>query len=216
MPAAVDVAATTAALTDEVVQRLRHDAEFVALVAEKLGLVGRPELRTVRQLIENDEDYAVEFKSTARWDLHQGQPSKAMEDAIVKTVAGFLNSSGGTLLIGIGPNREVVGLGHDYPRVKPPNGDGFVNWLTTHLINALSHTPVTFTRARIESYEGQEICRVDVAASPAPVRAKTSKADLFFVRMNNTTRSLPDLEIDAYTHTHWHRSQEQLTSSAAP
>jgi len=215
VPGAVDVAATTAALTDEVVQRLRHDAEFVALVAEKLGLVGRPELRTVRQLIENDEDYAVEFKSTARWDLHEGQPSKAMEDAIVKTVAGFLNSDGGTLLIGIGPNREVVGLGHDYPRVKPPNGDGFVNWLTTHLINALSHTPVTFTRARIDSYEGQEICRVDVAASPAPVRAKTSKAELFFVRMNNTTRSLPDIEIDAYTHTHWPQSQEQLTSSAA-
>src|SRR3546814_4996348 len=97
-------------------------------------LTGKPELRTVDELIANDEDYAVEFKSTARWDLRESQPSKAIEDAIVKTVAGFLNTEGGTLLIGIGPDREAVGLDHDYARVKPANGDGFVNWLTTHLI----------------------------------------------------------------------------------
>lgn len=185
----------------------------MALVADKLGLVGKPELRTVTELVENDEDYAVEFKSTARWDLRENVPSKAMEDAIVKTVAGFLNSGGGTLLIGIGPHREVVGLSHDYARVKPANGDGFVNWLSTHLINALGHTPVTFTRARIDVHEGQEICRVDVAASHTPVRAKNSKADYFFVRMNNCTRSLPDVEIDAYTRSHWREGLGQPATS---
>jgi type I restriction enzyme, R subunit len=206
----VAIPTSAAELTEEVVERLRQDAEFVALVADKLGLVGKPELRPVRELIENDEHYAVEFKSTARWDLRENQPSKAaMEDAVVKTVAGFLNSDGGTLLIGIGPDRAVIGLGHDYPRVKPTNGDGFINWLTTHLINALGHTPVTFTRARIDSYEGQEICRVDVAASPAPVRAKTSKSDLFFVRMNNSTRALPQVEIEVYTRAHWPQIQGQ-------
>jgi len=212
---AVELPVTTATMTEEVVERLRHDAEFVALVAEKLGLVGKPELRTVQQLIENDEDYAVEFKSTARWDLREDQPSKAMEDAIVKTVAGFLNSEGGTLLIGIGPDRDVVGLDHDYARVKPANGDGFVNWLTTHLINAFGHTPVTFTRARIDSHDGKQICRVDVAASPAPVRAKTSKTVAFFVRMNNSTRALPDVEIDVYMHTHWPQHREQPSSSSS-
>ena len=140
---------TSAAIADEVVERIRADAEFAALVAEQLGLAGAAALRTIDELIDNDEDYAVEFKSTARWDLRESQPSKAMEDAVVKTVAGFLNTDGGTLLIGVGPDRSVIGLDHDYPRVKPPNGDGFVNWLTTHLINALGHAPVTRSRARI-------------------------------------------------------------------
>jgi len=195
---------TAAALTEEVVKQLRTDAEFVALVAEKLGLVGRPELRTIEELIDNDEDYAVEFKSTARWDLREGQLNKAMEDAIVKTVAAFLNTEGGTLLIGIGPNRSVIGLAHDYERVKPQNGDGFVNWLTTHLINTLGHTPVTRTRARITVHADHEICRVDVAASPTPVWARTSKDELlFFVRMNNSTRTLPPAEIEAYRAEHW-------------
>ncbi len=202
--ALAEVPGTAAALTEEVVEQLRHDAEFVALVAEKLGLVGRPELRTIDELIDNDEDYAVEFKSTARWDLREGQPSKAMEDAIVKTVAAFLNTDGGTLLIGIGPDRAVVGLGHDYERVNPRNGNGFVNWLTTHLINALGHTPVTRTRARIAVHAGHEICRVDVAASPASLWAKTSKGErVFFVRMNNSTRALPESDADVYRAEHW-------------
>ncbi|MCA9855949.1 MAG: HsdR family type I site-specific deoxyribonuclease [Dehalococcoidia bacterium] len=198
---------TAAALTDEVVEQLRTDAEFVALVAEKLGLTGKPELRTIEELIDNDEDYAVEFKSTARWDLREDQPSKLMEDAIVKTVAAFLNTDGGTLLIGIGPDRSVVGLAHDYERVKPNNGDGFVNWLTTHLINALGHTPVTRTRARIVVHADAEICRVDVAASPTPVRARTSKEELvFYVRLNNSTRALPEAEIEPYCAEHWSAS----------
>lgn len=90
-------------------------------------------------------------------------------------------------------------LDHDYERVHPKNGDGFVNWLTTHLINALGHTPVTRARARIAVRDGKELCRVDVAPGVAPVWAKTSKSEaLFFVRMNNSTRALPDDEIGTY------------------
>jgi type I restriction enzyme R subunit len=191
-------------ITEGVIERIRVDAEFASKVAEQLGVVGGAALRMVEELIENDEDFAVEFKSTARWDLREGQPSKAMEDAVVKTVAGFLNTDGGTVLIGVGPDHVTVGLGHDYSRVKPPNGDGFVNWLTTHLSNAVGHAAVMRTRARITVHDGQEICRVDVARSSRPVWAKTSKqARVFFVRMNNSTRALPEEELAGYLSDRW-------------
>jgi type I restriction enzyme R subunit len=191
-------------LTASVVERIRVDAEFASKVAEQLGVVGVAAFRTVAEIIDNDEDFGVEFKSTARWDLRAGGPNKAMEDAVVKTVAGFLNTDGGTLLIGVGPDREVVGLGHDYPRVKPPNGDGFVNWLTTHLTTAVGHAAVMRTRARIAVHDGHEICRLDVARSSRPIWAKTSKQDqVMFVRMNNSTRELPDDERERYIVDHW-------------
>jgi type I restriction enzyme R subunit len=191
-------------ITSAVVERIRVDAEFAALVAQQLGVAGGAALRTVAEIIENDENFAVEFKSTARWDLRENRPNKAIEDAVVKTVAGFLNTDGGTLLIGVGPDRQVVGLDHDYPRVQPPNGDGFVNWLTTHLTNAIGHAAVMRTRARITVHDGHEICRLDVGRSPKPVWAKTSKGDrVFFVRMNNSTRAMPDLELGAYLHERW-------------
>lgn len=127
-----------------------------------------------------------------------------MEDAVVKTVAGFLNSEGGTLLIGIGPDRRILGLDDDYQRVKPPNGDGFVNWLTTHLIRALDYTAISHVRARIVEHKGVEICRVDVGRSPRPLLAETStKENVFFVRLNNSTRALPDNEHQMYIAEHW-------------
>jgi type I restriction enzyme R subunit len=191
-------------ITQTVVERIRADAELASTLAQQLGIGGSAALRTVAEIIDNDEDFAVEFKSTARWDLREAQPSKIMEDAIVKTVAGFLNTDGGTLLIGVGPDRKVVGLDHDYPRVKPPNGDGFVNWLTTHLTTAVGHAAVMRSRARIAVHDGLEVCRLDVAPSTRPVWAKTSKADrVFFVRMNNSTRALPDTELDAYMADRW-------------
>ncbi|MFV0372743.1 helix-turn-helix domain-containing protein, partial [Microbacterium sp.] len=84
-----------------------------------------------------------------------------------KSVAAFLNTYGGTLLIGVGPDRSVIGLALDYALVRGANGDGFVNWLTTHLANAVGHAAVMRTRARIVVHDCAEICRVDVARSSA-------------------------------------------------
>ena len=190
-------------ITEGVIARIKTDAEFASLVAEQLGF-SSPAFRTVDELLKNDEDDTVEFKSTARWDLRENAPSRLVEDAVVKTVAGFLNTDGGTLLIGVGPDRDVLGLGADYQRVKPPNGDGFVNWLTTHLIAALDHTAASHVRARIVEHEGVEICRVDVGRSPRPLLASTStKQGVFFVRLNNSTRALPEPEQETYITEHW-------------
>ncbi len=113
-------------IADEGLEGIRRDAEFASLMAMKLGLLGGAALRSIQEIIDADEDYTGEFKSIARWDLREGQPSKAMEGAVVKPVASFLNADGGTLLIGIGPYREVLGLEHDYGLVRPRSGDGFV------------------------------------------------------------------------------------------
>jgi type I restriction enzyme, R subunit len=193
-----------ASITDSVVERIRTDAEFAARVADQLGLPGGAALRTVNEILAEDEDFTVEFKSTARWDLREAKPNKAMEDAVVKTIAGFLNTDGGTLLIGVDNSGTVLGLDHDYDRVQPKNGDGFVNWLTTHLINAFGHPPVTRVRARIVVHEGKQICRVDVARHSQPVWAKTSKAErVLFARFNNSTRQVPADEAEAYVSVRW-------------
>jgi type I restriction enzyme R subunit len=122
----------------------------------------------------------------------------------VKTAAAFLNTDGGTLLIGVGSDGTPVGLDLDYAQVKPSNGDGFVNWLTTHLINALGGAAVMRTRARIVHHGGFDLCRLDVGRSPKEVWAKTSKeAKVFFVRMNNSSRSLAGDELDDYVKHRW-------------
>jgi type I restriction enzyme R subunit len=204
-------------ITDSVVQRIRSDAEFAELIAKHLRGQAPTFARSIDELIENDEDDAVEFKSTARWDVREERRNPGLEDAIVKTVAAFLNGEGGTLLIGVGPGRAILGLQLDYAQVKPPNGDGFVNWLTTHLLNALGAAAVARTRARVIVHSGFELCRLDVAKSSRPVWAKTSKSDrTFFVRMNNSSRVMPDSELGAYLSDRWPGMRADQAGSGQP
>jgi type I restriction enzyme R subunit len=197
-------AASLDGITEAVVERIRSDAAFAELVAERLRGGTATYARSIKELIENDEDDSVEFKSTARWDLREQRRNRALEDAVVKTVAAFLNTEGGTLLIGVGPDGSLVGLAMDYEQVKPQNGDGFVNWLTTHLSNALGAAAVARTRARIVTHAGFDLCRLDVAKSSRPVWAEMSKADrVFYVRLNNSSRVMPTEELDAYFAERW-------------
>ncbi len=191
-------------VTSKVIDQIKSDAVFAEMVAEQLR--GDKAFFAVasEELIAEDESFAVEFKSTARWNLQENRKDKRMEDAVVKTIAGFLNTDGGTLFIGVDDARTPIGLEHDTAVVRPANADGFVNWLTTHLVSALRNTPVMRTRTRIEQVAGRQICRVDVARSSAPVTARMSdKNGVFWVRMNNSTRALPEIEIEDYVRERW-------------
>ena len=64
----------------------------------------------VRKLIEQGESDELEFKSTLRWNLKTNTPDKNVSLASLKTIAAFLNSEGGTLLIGIADGGEVLGI----------------------------------------------------------------------------------------------------------
>ena len=68
-------------------RRFGSDAEFAELVAQHLRGEAPTFARSIDELIDNHEDDAVEFKSTARWDLREQLRNPALEEAIVKTVA---------------------------------------------------------------------------------------------------------------------------------
>jgi type I restriction enzyme, R subunit len=191
-------------ITEAFLERIKTDPTLAERIAEQLK--GKQAFFAVASpdLIAGDETHEVEFKSTARWNVREQCKDKRMEDAVVKTIAGFLNTDGGTLLIGVDDERTPIGLAYDTKVVKPPSVDGLVNWLTTHLISALRHASVMRTRTRIDQVEGVEICRVDVAPSSVPVYARMSaKDEVFWVRMNNSTRELPEIEIEEYVRDRW-------------
>jgi type I restriction enzyme, R subunit len=191
-------------VTPALIELIESNPELAEKVAEKLQ--GKDAFFAVpsAELIAGDESFEVEFKSTARWNLREECRDRRMEDAIVKTVAGFLNTDGGSLFIGVADGRVPLGLDADLQLVKPPTVDGLVNWLTTHLANTLTRPVVMKTRTRIESIDGVGVCRVDVAASSTPVWAKMSdKSEVFWVRMNNSTRQLSELEVEKYVKDHW-------------
>lgn len=62
------------------------------------------------------ESKNVEFKESLSLDMRTNSKARHIEDAEIKTIAAFLNSDGGSLLIGINDNETAVGIDEEMKR----------------------------------------------------------------------------------------------------
>ena len=85
--------------SDFLTQRRERMARVMADAYKRLSGPSEEERRgqevSLVDLIGDGETSRVEFKATLRVNLHTGQKDPRMELAILKTVAGFLNTQGG-------------------------------------------------------------------------------------------------------------------------
>ncbi len=164
---------------------------------------------TIAALLAGGESRTVEYKSTARLNLHTGERDKRMEHAITKTVCGFLNADGGTLLIGVDDNANILGLGADMGTLgSKANRDGYELFLRQHLDNTLSIPTAGIVRITFEQVGEADVCRVSVAASGKPVFAKPHAVGgqdptEFWVRTGNATKQLHGAGMLEYQSNHW-------------
>ena len=78
------------------------------------------------EILKTGENDHVEFKSSLRWDYNQNQMNKSLENVILKTISAFLNTNGGTLIIGVDDSGSILGLQNDYQTVSKKSSDGFI------------------------------------------------------------------------------------------
>ena len=157
----------------------------------------RPVPETTVELLRGGESDRVEFKSTARINLHTGKKDPRMEQVVAKTLAGFLNSDGGPLIIGVNDEGVPLGLDADMATMKVPDRDRYELWLRDWLIQALGPNAAGLVVVEFESLpdEGdvhRDVLRVTAPSSPLPVymRAQKNAEPQFWVRTGNSTRQL--------------------------
>lgn len=160
---------------------------------------------TVEDLIGGGENDRVEFKSTARYNAHTGQADPRLEHVVIKTIAGFANASGGTLLVGIDDDGELLGLDGDLSTMKKPDTDRYQLWLTDLLETTLGKPVATAVRVTFPNVNGSQVCKVDVPAARSPVfvRPPGVQNHEFWVRVGNSTRAMTGADVLAYTKEHF-------------
>jgi hypothetical protein len=149
---------------------------------------------SVAELIETGETDAVEFKSTLRVNLHTGQQDDKIHVSALKTIAGFLNAKGGTLLLGVADNGEVLGLEAD----GFPDEDKMALHLANLITSRLGDIFRPYVHPRFEEQDGVRVLMVRVEPGPREAFLKDGNLQRFFVRGGNATAELQGNAITEY------------------
>jgi predicted HTH transcriptional regulator len=121
---------------------------------------------------------------------------------VLKTIGAFLNSSGGTLVIGVEDNGEILGLTNDLSFTHN-SIDKFLNLLSTLITDEIGAEFSPFIKTRIEPINGQQVCVVDVYQAPQPAYLKSEKGSELYIRLGPTSRLLDTEEAVKYVNMNW-------------
>jgi ATP-dependent Lon protease len=147
------------------------------------------------------ESSEVEFKSTLRVSLHSGNPDDRVELACLKTIAAFLNTHGGSLVVGLDDEGQPVGLDHD----NFDNEDKMSLHLVNLVNNRMGPLAMTCTDIRFEDCGGKRIMVVKCLKASKPIfyKEKGSETEAFYVRTGPSTTQLSASQTQDYISQAW-------------
>jgi type I restriction enzyme R subunit len=130
--------------------------------------------RQAEELIKRGESRTLEFKSTLRWNLKENRKDdKIITHAVLKTIAAFLNTAGGDLLIGVGDDGKVTGIDSD----QFEGDDEFMRHLAQVVRNGLGDRASTCIDPKTQVVQGKTVCLVTCQRSPEPVFLKWKETE---------------------------------------
>ena len=162
------------------------------------SLVGKLDdmLSAVSQLSEEDEVVSIlragetktsEFKETFEYNEHTDNKRDArLVDTCIKTVAAFLNSDGGELLVGVADDGQIVGLERDL-KLNQSSADRFLLKFKDFVSRRIGPQFYPLINQRIVSIKGKQILRV--TCLPSDQMAFVDEKEVY-VRTNPATDKL--------------------------
>ena len=149
----------------------------------------------VLELINVGESEKIEFKSTLRTNLHTKEFDKKIELSALKTINAFLNSDGGTLLIGVNNNREILGIEED----KFEDTDKFNLHLTNLIKEKIGKKHLHLISIQHILIEGKTIIKISCEKSEVPVFLRlSSNEEEFYIRVGSSSIQTKSSELIEY------------------
>ncbi|MGH9381059.1 MAG: RNA-binding domain-containing protein [Thermoanaerobaculia bacterium] len=173
--------------------------------------------RNADELIQRGESKTLEFKSTLRWNLDDDRrDDRRVTHAVLKTIAAFLNTEGGDLLIGVADDGTIVGIEPD----RLDDDDKFLRHLAQVVRNALGDRASTCIDPKTQVVQGKTVCVVTCQRSPEPVFLKWKGLEAapggdFFVRSGPGTVKLDPESAEKYIQTRFAERRGASMQSAA-
>ncbi|MBA3725798.1 MAG: putative DNA binding domain-containing protein [Armatimonadetes bacterium] len=175
-----------------------YDEWLAKLEAERGTLI-----EEVRNLIAAGESASVELKQSLECvdpngpeilAVPENQRNEKLANArknvlhsALKTVCAFINTEGGTLLIGVHNNKTIIGIEPDFALLgKTKDADGFENKLWDLLKTRIAPIPTHEVKVTFVELDDKPICRVVVTPGPSPHYLDNK----LYIRLGNSTEEL--------------------------
>ena len=164
----------------------------------------------ILSIIRQGETEHIEFKSSLRWDYREEKVNKVLEDVIMKSIAAFANAKGGTLIIGVNDELEIIGLEHDFKTLKKQDADYFELHLRKLINNQFGiRFSNKYLLVHFPEFDGKVICVIYISTGDYPLYLKIKnkqghEVEKFFVRSGNASQEITSLqEINEYVKSHF-------------
>jgi tetratricopeptide (TPR) repeat protein len=191
------------------------------------GVLSHPLDAHFQKILAGGESECVEYKASALWSKHLSKEEIASSDSkevhkygrdtskiiIAKTIAGFLNTGGGNLVIGIKENKggngdEIVGIEIDFPKLKDPCTDGYRRMIIDeiirkHLPSEIFHQLNQYIRMHFPRYEDKVLCWLEIQKAEDGIFVKVQDDEHFFIRVDAETRQIADRALVDYCRRHF-------------
>jgi hypothetical protein len=163
----------------------------------------------VLQKIKGGENHSTEFKPYIENAPVEYENSFSQKEKVIKSVAGFLNSEGGTLFIGVSDSGRILGieqeyLSSDFDEIIGNNmlqrdkfGLSLIQILETKIERDFLKR---FVNISFYNLYGKDICAIKIQKADRPCYVAQSD---FFVRIFASTRILKDEQKSEYIASKW-------------
>ena len=179
----------------ELYKRITDDRAFGEVIKNLLFDQYLRAHRQAEELIKLGESKTLEFKSSVRWHFKENRKDDGMvTHSVLKTIAAFLNTEGGDLLIGVKDDRSIAGIEHD----QFESDDKFMLHLAQVVRNGLGDRASTCVDPKTQIVDGKTVCVVSCQRSPEPVFLKWKGMEVnregdFYVRSGpGSVRLVPE------------------------
>jgi len=161
----------------------RHPAGVVA--QEGIERSATPQM--VKNLIMDGESERLEFKSTIRFNLKSGKLGKEIELAWLKGLVGFLNTSGGILLLGVDDGGSLLGLSND----NFANDDKCLRHIDNLISQHIGSEFAQYIQVSIVRLTEHAVVVAQCRSATMPAFLHHNGEEIFYVRSGPASRKLP-------------------------
>jgi restriction endonuclease S subunit len=154
----------------------------------------------VRNFIRQGESKNIEYKETLSLDVKKKTKEKYIELSALKTIVAFLNTEGGTLLVGVADNGELTGIDVEIDKFHKRNTDKFLLHMKNLIKTRIGEEFYPYIEYKLVNVSNKNILIVKCKESESPCYLDNAE---FYVRTNPATDKLEGPKLVQYVKNHF-------------